>query len=907
MTDTDSSPHGASCPDQETLAALLEGRLAAAELDRIAPHVETCPACSGRLETLHHLSGHGAALDRMRTAGALERAVLPLLSGMLEPCAEPGSLGQLGAWPVYEVIDRGGMGIVLRGGDPALRREVAIKVLGPELAGDAECRARFLREAQAAAAVDHEHVMPVYAVCQDAALPYLVMPYNAGESLQQRLDREGALPFPETLRIARAVAAGLAAAHAQGLVHRDVKPGNILLGRDGRVRIADFGLAQAADTTRLTRSGVLAGTPGYMAPEQLDGADPDARSDLFALGAVIYRMLTGAGPFDAPTAMAVMKRVAFDEPPPIKSTLLPPPPAWFIALTGELLRKKPESRPPSAAAVMERMDRAADDPENRHRRKRTLAAGMVTVLVLSGWLWHRQYQRPHHAVSPPPTALELDLRMAAERAKTGDPAERIAWLAAALRKEPRHTGTARMLLHDLVYTPAPLPFAKGGPALPRILTTPSPFLRVTFGSDGKDIYAESENGMMQVWNARNGQPLVAGFQWPGKARVIASGGELTAFVTPDQEIWVINHRGFSLKTRLENPLALTQACVAENASILLAGGQSGGVESWDLETSQRHPPWPSHSGPVTHLLLTADGRTGVSAAADGTVHLLDFATGKQRGPELRHGGAITWAELSPDERLLATGSTDGTALVWDLATAAAVSGPLRHGSSSPPGAGIIGIFLDEQRLLTAGTEDGLAHVWEARTGAPAHEPLTHPARVTAVAAQAGEFATADANGNVRLWDAARAEPASPRLPHPAEITTLHFSPDRSKLLVTGHTTSAWLYELAPPSLQLPAWFPDLAEQLAARRLNARHVPEVLPAAALDSLRAAWTGPVMPAMPDEAGPRRIAEWLLAPTTGRAAQPFAVPTAPDPPADNTIREMLFRMFREQVEKQMQGKAK
>lgn len=891
-----------SCPDQETLAALLQGRLTGEELDRIAPHVESCAACGVTLETLNRATGHSPGLDRARTAGPLERAVLPLLSGMLEPCGEPGTMGKLGSWLIHEVIDRGGMGIVLRGTDPLLRREVAIKLLGPELATDAECRARFLREAQAAAAVDHEHVMPVYAVCQDAPLPYLVMPFNQGESLQQRLDREGRLSFAETLRIGRAVAAGLAAAHARGLVHRDVKPGNILLSTDGRVRLADFGLAQAADAVRMTRSGILTGTPGYMAPEQLEGAAPDARTDLFALGAVIYRMLTGRGPFDAPTAMAVMKRVAFDDPPPIKEVVRPPPPPWFITLTEDLLQKKAAARPPGAAAVVDRMD-GKSAPDSRSRRRQLIAFALGSAaLGIAGWLAQRHFHQPHqpNSNSPiPPSALELDLRLAAERAKTGTPSDRVAWLAAALRKDPAHTGAARMLLHEMAYARVPAAIARGGPAQPMVLTAGSTLLDAQFGSDGQDIYVESAPGVINVWNSRKGQPLLSGFTWPGEARVKASGAELTVFLTPDQELWVVNHRQFSLKTRLPNTLAVSSLCVSEAASVLLTGSTDGRVECWDLGTSRILHSLPGHASGITHLLITTDGKSGVSADADGSLHILDLQKGGLHGAALRHDGPITWAALSPDESLLATGSADGTARVWDLATAAPVTPPLPHSGACAPGGGIIGAFLDNQRLVTAGTDDAMARIWEARTGRPAHEPLPHPGRVTALAAQPGEFATADANGTVRLWDAERAEPASPPLPHSAPVTILQYSPRHTQLLVAGPGGTTWVYALADPKPDLPPWFPELAERLVSRRISPRGVAEPLPVTEDSALRALWPSPLQPG---QVGAVRVAEWLLSPADGRALQPFSIPPPPDSPAENTMREMLFRMFREQVEKQM-----
>src|SRR5205823_5906189 len=208
--------------------------------------------------------------------------------GFLAPATKPGVLGRLGHYEVLDVIGRGGMGIVLRGFDETLHRVVAIKVMAAQLASSGAARKRFTREAQAAAAVSHDHIVTIHAV-EEGSSPYMVMQYVPGVSLQQRLDREGPLQLPEILRIGTQTASGLAAAHAQGLIHRDIKPANILLENGvQRVKITDFGMARAVAEASLTQSGVVAGTPQYMAPEQARGETVDHRADLFSLGSVLY-------------------------------------------------------------------------------------------------------------------------------------------------------------------------------------------------------------------------------------------------------------------------------------------------------------------------------------------------------------------------------------------------------------------------------------------------------------------------------------------------------------------------------------------------------------------------------------------------------------------------------------------
>ena len=271
----------------------------------------------------------------------------------LDPPADPGHIGSLGPYQIVEVIGRGGMGLVLKGSDPALARVVAIKVLAPELSYLGSARLRFAREARAAASVAHDHVVAIHAVDSWNGLPYLVMQYVAGKSLQGRIERDGPLAVREVLRIGMQVASGLAAAHAQGLVHRDIKPANILLENGiERVKITDFGLARAADDASLSQSGVAAGTPHYMSPEQARCEPIDHRADLFGLGGVMYAMCTGHPPFRAETAMAVLRRVCEDTPRSIRVDH-PEIPAWLEAIIAKLLAKDPAARFQTAAEVSE--------------------------------------------------------------------------------------------------------------------------------------------------------------------------------------------------------------------------------------------------------------------------------------------------------------------------------------------------------------------------------------------------------------------------------------------------------------------------------------------------------------------------------------------------------------------------
>jgi serine/threonine protein kinase len=237
----------------------------------------------------------------------------------LKPSQKAGSLGRLDHYEVCELIGQGGMGIVLKAFDEKLHRVVAVKVMAPALAASPLGRKRFVREAQAAAAVRHEHVIDIHAVEDAGPLPYLVMEYILGVSLEDRIRRAGPLALKEVLRIGMQIAQGLAAAHAQGLVHRDIKPANILLENGvERVKITDFGLARPVDDGSMTLPGMIAGTPQFMAPEQARAGAVDRRADLFSLGSVLYKMCTGQPPFASGDPITVLKRVCEETPRPVR-------------------------------------------------------------------------------------------------------------------------------------------------------------------------------------------------------------------------------------------------------------------------------------------------------------------------------------------------------------------------------------------------------------------------------------------------------------------------------------------------------------------------------------------------------------------------------------------------------------
>ncbi len=358
-----------SCLTHERLRQLSQNELSPREMEQLDEHVTHCEVCCRMLEEAaaepdwqrelraalsdvsdpHPVSAHvDSSPDNSPhdADGSVEHFVK-----LLGPTDDPRMLGRLGPYEIVGILGRGGMGVVFKGFDAVLNRYVAIKLLLPHLATSGSARKRFAREAQAAAAVVDDHVMAIHGVAEWQGIPYLVMPYTRGLSLQKRLTQQGPLELREILRIGMQAAAGLAAAHAQGLVHRDVKPANMLLAEGvERVTLVDFGLARTIDDASLTRTGCLAGTPQYMSPEQARSEPVDARSDLFSLGSVLYTACTGRAPFRAETSYGVLRLITDSEPTPIRE-LNPDVPEWLCRIVERLMAKQPAERFSSAAEV----------------------------------------------------------------------------------------------------------------------------------------------------------------------------------------------------------------------------------------------------------------------------------------------------------------------------------------------------------------------------------------------------------------------------------------------------------------------------------------------------------------------------------------------------------------------------
>src|SRR5687768_14846584 len=350
---------------------------------------------------------------------------------------------RLGPYEIVAPIGAGGMGEVYRARDPRLGREVALKVLPEAFAGDAHSRARFEREARAASALNHPNIVTVHDIGTHDSILYVAMELVEGQTLRDRL-AGGPLPSSTVLDLAVQMAGGLAKAHAAGIVHRDMKPENVIVSDDGHVKILDFGLAKlqavpsaltelsAVETVAptLTEVGMMLGTFAYMSPEQAQGKPVDARSDVFSLGIMLYEMSTGRRPFSGDNGVSLLSSILRDTPAPITETR-PSAPAHLDRIVRRCLEKSPDQRYADARALRDelltlRADLASESgrrtaPRSRQRWAPRIAAATVAAILLAGlaawWLQRSARQRWVRSEALPQLAAIVDRIQALEEGR----------------------------------------------------------------------------------------------------------------------------------------------------------------------------------------------------------------------------------------------------------------------------------------------------------------------------------------------------------------------------------------------------------------------------------------------------------------------------------------------------------
>jgi WD40 repeat protein/anti-sigma factor RsiW len=866
-----------TCSDTERLRNLLDGRLSDEEQAELNRHLEGCPSCQQRLEglaagtqtwtaaagNLHAgFATPEAGLERIlaqskgEEPGEVETPPADTPLDFLSPSDDPAHLGRLGNYQILSVIGRGGMSVVLKAFDPSLHRVVAIKVLAPQLATNAAARTRFQREGCAAAAISHEHVVGVYAVDEINGLPYLVMEYISGESLQERLDRTGPLELKEVLRIGMQIAQGLAAAHAQGLVHRDIKPANILLHNGvARVKITDFGLARAVDDATLTQSGLIAGTPQYMSPEQARGDAIDARTDLFSLGSVLYAMCSGRPPFRASTTMGVLKRVTDEIPRAVREVNAEVPP-WLADIIGKLHAKNPAERFQSAAEVVELLGRylaevqqgtpasalalqdSSSPPTPRHfgqYRKRAWSIAAAVLPVFAGMFVVSEATGVTNMTEYMATVLRIKTPEGTLVVETDDPGIEVAvdggevTIHGAGPKEIRvRAGDHRIrATKDGKEVPVEEPLvtvARGGKTIVRIRQeiAQGEASAPKAGGTANTVEKPAQQAIRVRVRMKNGKPE---FRIEGRLVDPSKlGHELRAFLKATAKT--------HLMLEVENDVPHSAVVAVQNAA------KEAGIERVNfvgVSDSNKATPkglreiavLSGHEGVVRALAFTPDGKALLSAgggpdgpttnAVSGELRLWDMVQGKEKW-SVESPSIIFAAALSSGGGLLVTAEGDGTVRYRDADTGQV--GAIFRGHKGP----VYTVALSPQfnPIASAGL-DRTVKIWRHGTTAELLESFDsgNTERVNCLAfspdgktlAVGGEDhltlhgpAIADADGNIivkkrpihsaRLFNAGSWKLRAVLAGHERPIRQLVFSPDGKTLATASEDGTVKLWNVA---------------------------------------------------------------------------------------------------------------
>jgi len=673
------------------------------------------------------------------------------LTDFLAPPQQPGEIGRLGVYRVLKILGAGGMGVVFKAEDPGLQRLVAIKAMLPAIAASAAAKKRFLREARAAAAINHNHIVTIFQVGEDRGIPFLAMQFLEGESLDERLKRENTLPLAEVLRIGREMAEGMTAAHERGLIHRDIKPANTWLeGKKGIVKILDFGLARSeTDQAHLTQSGAIIGTPAYMSPEQGRGGKLDARCDLWSLGVMLYRMCTGELPFKGEDTVSTLMSVAMDNPrPPVKINAAVP--AGLSKLIMKLLEKDPARRIASAHEVAEELrsleqsqqaTQTSAAPSTQSVGRKLPSAGQTLTFV------GRQITFVGRTLLTAGTIIGknvvvVPLTKALKRA--GSASDRsVAKRGVAKRsKKPKLVllAVALVLLIGVGY------------GLFKYVTTRN--------RDGNQIARDKD----KTDNGDGTTPLKDSSLELGTVSIVQK------FVGHTDQVRTVALSG--------------------DGKRVLTGSSDNTASLWDAADGKKIQTFQGHSGEVRGVALSADGKRVLSGSYDMTASLWDAASGKKIQTFLGHSDWVLGVALSGDGKYAVSGSVDKTAILWDAADGKKIQTFQGH-TSEVGGVAVSG----DGKLVLTGSGDGKAILWDAASGNKLQTFQGHTDVVTSVALSGdGKLVlTGSWDKTASLWDAASGKKIQTFAGHTNKVLSVALS-EGGRFALTGsmdYTACLW--------------------------------------------------------------------------------------------------------------------
>jgi WD40 repeat protein len=712
------------------------------------------------------------------------------------------------------------MGVVYKAWHEPLRRVVALKMMLADRFAGAETRDRFRREAEAVARLQHPNIVQVFDVGEHDGQPFFTLEYLDGGTLAER-QRGQPQPPRQAAEWVEILARAVHHAHEHDVLHRDLKPQNVLLSGDGRLKVGDFGLAKLRDGGGpRTRSSTVLGTPEYMAPEQATGAGGGPAVDVYALGVILYDLLTGRPPFQAATPLQTLRRVCEENPVP-PHHLQPGLPRDLETLCLKCLEKDPKKRYASALDLADDLRRFRDgrpvvarpspawERAAKWARRRPAVAGLsaavvgVTALglVLVSWLWLRAEDRAARARQAEGVAderrrkaEEAEARLALHQGQAlgeqGDIRRGLLWLARGL--ERADSAGARALERPLRVN-----LAEWADRLDRPLDDlhhSAAVRSLTFDPTGHRLLAGGADGRILTWDVATGreaaparrfpgtdQPWVTGLAFRPDGRQLVAGGQA-------QSILWDPARPTPEGTLREDPPERVWA-VAFLADGRLVTACFGGAHIWDLEPRPvvRRVLWHKRGGVCFALAVRPDGRILATAGDDKRALLWNLETGKRVGPELRHDSAVLAADFSPDGTRLLTGTADGTLHAWDLRSGRATDLPSQ-------GTRVSGLrFSPDGRWLATATTGGLARLWDAvtlRPSGPVYR-FAQPVLSLAFSPDGRRLAFGTDDGTIHQVELPASRAVGRPLRLPAELHAVWYTPDGRRLLTGCRDGMRW--------------------------------------------------------------------------------------------------------------------